>query len=66
MKMLAKHDSRDQLEVITLNQLVPQMQLINSLMLHYNQTFQLITKQMFHARKLWKSNDIGGIRNDVI
>jgi hypothetical protein len=33
MRMLAKHDSRDQLDMFTLNQLLPQMQLINPLML---------------------------------
>ncbi|MEI2470946.1 hypothetical protein V8V75_15395 [Peribacillus frigoritolerans] len=47
MRMLAKHDSRDQLDMFTLNQLLPQMQLINPLMLHHNQTIQLSSRKCF-------------------
>jgi hypothetical protein len=47
MRMLAKHDTRDQLDMFTLNQLLPQMQLIHLMMLHHNQTIQLSSRKCF-------------------
>jgi hypothetical protein len=53
--MLAKHDSRDQLDMFTLNQLLPLMQLINPLVLHHNQTIQLSSRKCFMQENCGKS-----------